>query len=252
MTHRYPLYTVSLDLGQARDYSALAVIEQSVFFGAKTLWEYPFGNVATGWSSPAGLRPDQLKIAIETSKDPWPEKPPLHVRHLERFPLGTRYPAIVKRVGELMKSLDSDGSTASLVLDLTGVGRPVWDVFREAGMKPSGISIHGGDAVTRDGHGFRVPKRDLVSVVSTGLQSRRLQIAASLELAEVLAKELQSFKVTIDPQTAHDSYAAWREKDHDDLVLSVAMGCWFRDRHWRQHDAQMRQWRERATLAVAG
>jgi hypothetical protein len=116
-------------------------------------------------------------------------------------------------------------------------------------MKPVGISIHGGDAVSHDSHGYRVPKRDLVSVVSTGLQSRRLQIAASLELAEVLAKELQNFKVTIDPKTAHDSYAAWREEDHDDLVLAVAMGCWYRDRLWRQHDRQMLHLRERV---VAG
>jgi hypothetical protein len=86
-------------------------------------------------------------------------------------------------------------------------------------------------------------------VVSTGLQSRRLQIAASLELADTLVKEFQNFKVTIDPKTAHDSYAAWRETDHDDLTLSVAMGCWYRDRLWRQHDRQMLQLRERV---VAG
>ena len=34
------------------------------------------------------------------------------------------------------------------------------------------------------------------------------------------------FKVKIDPQTAHDSYSAWREADHDDLVLAVALACW--------------------------
>lgn len=27
-------------------------------------------------------------------------------------------------------------------------------------------------------------------------------------------------------KTAHDSYEAWREGDHDDLVIAVAMACW--------------------------
>ena len=26
--------------------------------------------------------------------------------------------------------------------------------------------------------------------------------------------------------TGHDAYEAWREKDHDDEVLAVALGCW--------------------------
>jgi hypothetical protein len=39
-----------------------------------------------------------------------------------------------------------------------------------------------------------------------------------------------NFKQTINPITAHDSYSAWREADHDDLVLSVAMACWFGER----------------------
>ena len=27
--------------------------------------------------------------------------------------------------------------------------------------------------------------------------------------------------------TAHDSYSAWREEDHDDLVISVALAAWW-------------------------
>jgi hypothetical protein len=46
-------------------------------------------------------------------------------------------------------------------------------------------------------------------------------------LASVLQAELLNFKVKIDPQTAHDSYSSWRESDHDDLVLSVALAAWF-------------------------
>jgi hypothetical protein len=47
--------------------------------------------------------------------------------------------------------------------------------------------------------------------------------------ASTLRKELQNFRVKIDPRTAHDSYEHWREGDHDDLVLATAMACWFRE-----------------------
>jgi hypothetical protein len=32
--------------------------------------------------------------------------------------------------------------------------------------------------------------------------------------------------MNIYPMTAHDGYSAWREKDQDDLVLSVALAAW--------------------------
>jgi hypothetical protein len=61
------------------------------------------------------------------------------------------------------------------------------------------------------------------------LQSGRLKITESLELAPTLKKELLNFRVKVDPKTAHDSYEHWREGDHDDLVLATALACWYRE-----------------------
>jgi hypothetical protein len=36
--------------------------------------------------------------------------------------------------------------------------------------------------------------------------------------------------VKINISTAHDSYEAWWEGDHDELVLSVALPCWAGER----------------------
>jgi hypothetical protein len=74
---------------------------------------------------------------------------------------------------------------------------------------------------------YRVPKRDLVGVVAVLLQQARLQIAQSMPETPLLLHELLNFKVKIDPSTAHDSYSAWREQDHDDLVLALALACWW-------------------------
>lgn len=58
---------------------------------------------------------------------------------------------------------------------------------------------------------------------------RRLKIAAGLELASVLTAELENFRSKTS-LAGHNSYGAgedWREGHHDDLVLAVALACWY-------------------------
>lgn len=151
------------------------------------------------------------------------------VRHLERV-RGVPYPQIVAKVTEIMRSPALTGQ-AALVVDQTGVGAPVVDLFRQAGLDPVGVLIHGGDKASHEGDTWRVPKRDLVGSLQVLFQGGRLKISRKLPLASALQNELLNFKVKIDPVTAHDSYSAWREADHDDLVLSVAMAAWWAEQN---------------------
>lgn len=98
------------------------------------------------------------------------------------------------------------------------------------------VSIHGGDRVSQEGRDYRVPKRDLVGVVAVLLQQQRLRIAERLPQTPLLTQELLHFKVRIDPTTAHDSYSAWREADHDDLVLALALAVWWGE-YWGKRRA---------------
>jgi hypothetical protein len=75
-----------------------------------------------------------------------------------------------------------------------------------------------------------VPKRDLVGVVQVLLQTERLKFASEIPAVPMLVQELLAFRVKIDPLTAHDSYGAWREGAHDDLVLAVAVAAWYAQR----------------------
>ena len=103
------------------------------------------------------------------------------------------------------------------------------DVLRAAGVQPIPVTITGGDQVTTAAGGLRMPKRP--GRGPTGdLPSRPPAHIAGLKLAEVLCKELRDFRIRIDPQTAHDSYAAWRAGAHDDLVLAAAEAAWDADR----------------------
>jgi hypothetical protein len=185
-------YYLGLDLGQAQDYTALAVAERKSF-------NYTFPN-------------EQY-----------------HVRHLQRFKLGTSYPLIVEKVKAMYEKPPLRGQ-AALVVDATGVGRPVVDLFKKEGLRPTAVTITGGSSVNVASIGYHVPKRDLVTNLQVLLQSGRLKIAGQLPESRTLTDELLNFKVKIDIRTAHDSYEAWREGVHDDLVLAVALACWYAEK----------------------
>jgi hypothetical protein len=179
------IYFSGLDLGQVRDYTAMAVVELDYVDDA----------------------------------------PLCRVRHLERFTLGTKYTAIADCVEKRMEDAPLLGS--ELIVDHTGVGRGVVDTFRE---RPAlahlhAVTITGGEKESRDGNDWRVPKRDLVGVVQVLLQSGRLKIAPQLREARTLTEEMSAFQVKIT-DAGNDTYGAWRENQHDDLVLAVALSCW--------------------------
>jgi hypothetical protein len=181
-------YYSGLDLGQMQDYSALAVIER------------------TEHQDPNNAKKTQYHFAV---------------RHLHRWPLGTAYPAIVTDVRKLFGTDPLKHST--LAVDQTGVGRAVVDLFRSAGITASlwPITITHGES----GHGSTVAKKNLVGAVQVPLQDRRLKIAESLPLAAVLAEELSLFRVKVT-LAANETYEAWRERDHDDLVLALTLALY--------------------------
>ena len=147
----------------------------------------------------------------------------LHVGHLERF-RHVLYPDVVTRVEELLNTPPLAGDSYLLV-DKTGVGAGITDLFYQRGIPHSPISITGGDKV----NGNSVPKRELIANLQVLLQTGRLKIASSLEHASTLREELRNFKIKVNISTGHDSYEAWREGDHDDLVLAAALCAWGAD-----------------------
>jgi hypothetical protein len=175
-----------------------------------------------------GQAHDYTAIAlVETQRGPT-----YGLTFLERVELQTSYPKIVQRLVGIMKRLENLVPTVrcQLVVDATGVGRPVVDAIREAGLFPIAATITGGDTEHQEGWCYRLPKRSLVSNAQVLLQQRQLKVAGALPLGNTLIKELEAFKVKIDPLTAHDSYSAGREGIHDDLVMAVALALWWAEK----------------------
>jgi hypothetical protein len=142
-------------------------------------------------------------------------------RHLQRWPLGTAYPRIVEAVGALL-TREPLVKQCRLIIDETGVGSAVADMFREAGIPFIGIIITGSTGWYREsGRRWHVSKLLLVSEVQKFLSSEAIGISRHLPVAEVLREELKNFRVHVS-KSAHEIYEA-REGATDDIVLSLAI-----------------------------
>jgi hypothetical protein len=104
------LHYLGLDLGQARDYSALAIIEEQLYVGEawanEVLYQQDYDKgLSAGWVSPAALTPYQAGLALRLSHQYGrPAEVPLAIRHLQRFELGTKYTDVVEQVGRVVRS----------------------------------------------------------------------------------------------------------------------------------------------------
>lgn len=183
-------FFVGLDLGQQNDYTAICIVERII----------PEGEPGAEMVLPC--------------------------RHLDRF-RHVPYPDVVDRVLALLEREPLKGSHTELVVDCTGVGDAVGDLFRRRGRSFRPVKIHGGDTERRSEDGvYRVPKRNLISDLLVAFQNDQFKTVSSLEHAETLLNELVNFKQKINIATGHESFEAWREGIHDDLVLAASLAVW--------------------------
>ncbi len=187
---------VGLDFGQPSEFTALAVLERPVIFGEDV---------------------------------PSHRRPTYALRHLRRFPLGTPYPAITHEVVSLLGSPRISDPT--LVVDQTGVGHAVVEMLADALRGRVSclffpVTLTAGHAVTGGDAGIlHVPKKELIGTLQVLLQTRRLQVARTLPEAAVLVQELENFRTKVTTEK-NETLESWREGQHDDLVLAVAMAAW--------------------------
>jgi hypothetical protein len=127
---------------------------------------------------------------------------------------------VVERIGAIVDKL----SGAALVVDATGVGRAVLDQMREVVLNPVAVTITDGRHTSYDGLHWRVPKRALLQPLVAATESGRLKVAKGLREAEVLQLELQAFQRRIT-LTGHSAFEGVGQ--HDDLVIAVALVCWW-------------------------
>ena len=113
-----------------------------------------------------------------------------------------------------------------LVIDESGVGRAVSDLFEVGGLKPTRVAITAGvDATRTDTRRWSVAKSLLISGVDACLHDGSLRFADELRERETMREELMNFRRHVTA-AGRASYQA-RTGAHDDLVLAVAISLWW-------------------------
>ncbi len=219
-------YVFGLDLAQASDYTALALLKLT---------------------TPEGSRLDRAGLPFLydlVSLARWRgESYPAQVKRVAKLVADPRLRPIVKTpprpVGGgmfYMSDVEARAPKPKLAIDATGVGRAVVDLFltpeiREvADVVP--VTITGGDEWRKDlwgagrphVHAFWVAKKQLVSLVVARLQGERLRFIPGDRLSAELEEELRNFRVKLS--RANNEQFEARDGKTDDLILAVSMALW--------------------------
>ena len=188
-------YYVGVDLGQARDPSAIAILEYS---------EVP------------GTVRDPVRFNFPVIQR-------LALRQVERLPLGTEFSGVARRVGQIARYLANNNpgrygqSPVTLVIDATGVGRPVVEMIRKEPLQCAQVvpvMITGGSQSHQTGGFWHVPKTELIMRLATMVDRAEFFVAANLRNKEAWLAEMLSVK------------AGTLSGNPDDLVIATALACW--------------------------
>jgi len=199
----HPHFIIAASLGVGIQPTAIAVIEQEVRKGDRWIQE-------TG-----GLR----------------------VRWLERQPIETTYPMTVDRISTLLatpeiKDAEQCGGV-DVILDITGSGRAILEIFERADIRPVVVRIVGAgqrEERVKPLFDWHIPKIELVGIMRVVFEAGRLQIAKDLELANTLLNELREFRMR-PPRIDPGDPETWRDTEFDDLVFAVALAAWRASRY---------------------
>jgi hypothetical protein len=149
------------------------------------------------------------------------------VRLIETLPLGTPYPEVARRIGEIWRGLVSrPNGRPQIYIDATGVGLPVVDLARSyiaSDRDVWAVVFNHGDHRTESQEERKVVlgKAFLVARLQILLQAGRIHLPQTAE-AKKLAQELLDYEIRID-QDANDRYGAFKVGTHDDLVTALGL-----------------------------
>ena len=157
-----------------------------------------------------------------------------------------RYSEMPYYTKEMITSADMFGRCI-FIIDGTGVGQAVFDLYNAAGLDPFYISITGGSSTSavkgRSKNGFsssqfgdlcgaNVPKQDLYASLRSHLE-RGLILNGTSRYADISKKQFEHFQVEIKKNKSV-TYENDKPSTHDDFVTTAMLACWAHDNTWKR------------------
>lgn len=154
------------------------------------------------------------------------------LRYLHRFGAGTAYAEIIRDLGRIIdqakrpEARDFAESSVRVVVDVTGTGVEVARRIREVPLTTTALFLTGADTETNEGFVYRVPKRDLATLLHLALQDGMIKIADKLPLRQAFVENVVSFSPKVKLYAAPDAYEDWRDGAYDDLFIAASAALW--------------------------
>ena len=142
---------------------------------------------------------------------------------------------------EMMQSL-SFGDQSALLIDGTGIGEAVYDIYSALGMSPVKIIFTSGETASIERNrdtftnnsklfnnisGYKVPKVDLVSAAQVIFQQGRIRFAQDIDFRDECFQQLQAFVGKVNEKTHNVKYENLEDDIHDDFVTMILQACWY-------------------------
>ena len=194
-------FLIGVDLGQRRDHSAIVVIEVA--------------EIASKDRSAVTFAP-----TITTRRT---------VRHIEQIPLRTPFPDVVERVTRIADKLAAHtpigAAPTSVIVDATGLGMPVIDMFRipTAQWRLAPVIIGSGYRDNFVDGLWRVSKQDLIGRLQLAFDFNHFTIEPNLDKTELLVEELTSLRGF---QRKQGRIIEAPGRKHDDIALALSLAWW--------------------------
>lgn len=169
-----------------------------------------------------GLANDYTTLAVVETFGEYQINKRYNLRHL-KWLRETSYSEVVNRVLKFMNKIPSKENT-SLVVDITDCGQQLIDKFIQAKLVPVVVTITENDTETRDQSSYRVLKKELITNLQFLFVSERLRANHDSPLSNIFIKELLNFRTKTK---TNESQKVLKEEKHVDLVLAVALACWY-------------------------
>ena len=147
------------------------------------------------------------------------------VRHLERFPIGTKYPALADRVAQVASGASKRAAHGLHVyLDATGLGESIVELFSVRVRKAQTVAVY--FTLTDRRHAIRhdevqLGKVFLVARLQTLLQVGCLHLPRTAE-AERLAADLLEFEIQV-AEDSNERYRAVKVGPREELVMALGL-----------------------------
>ncbi len=200
---------IGVDLGQSRDPTTIAVVERV----REVVPDYLVRDLAG----------DQERLAYMRAEC---AKPVYNLRVLEQAPLNEPYTLQAHRIKRILANPNLPNEGVPVWMDYTGVGRPVFDIFNQAGLqnlRPTVLTFNGQEG--RGPHGaYTLPKVNLVSRLQALMHTRRLHVPQALPLRATFNRELQDFRMSYT--AAGNATFNALEGRHDDTLTAVGLAVY--------------------------